>query len=87
MAKCRSCGAEIIWIKMASGKAMPCDVAKISYSENLLPGVSGDDVLTLVTDHGTIVRTVFDPAGDKYGYTSHFATCPNANLHRKRGQA
>lgn len=84
MAKCRSCGAEIIWIRTASGKSMPCDAAGISYSEVLLPGVKGNKILTLVTESGTIVRTEFDPAGDKIGYTSHFATCPNANQHRKR---
>lgn len=81
--KCRSCGAEIIWIKMkATGKAMPCDAKKISYSENMHPG-AGKPAVTLVTEHGTVVRTVFDPAGDKIGYTSHFATCPNAGYHRK----
>ena len=86
MSFCRSCGADIIWIKMkATGKAMPCDSAKISYSENMHPGATGNTVLTLVTEHGTVVRTAFDPAGDKIGYTSHFATCPNANQHR-RGQ-
>lgn len=85
MSKCRSCGEEIIWIKMASGKAMPCDAAKISYSEILHPGVGGNDVMTLVTERGQIVRTVFDPAGDKIGYISHFATCPNAGQHRRRG--
>lgn len=78
MSKCRSCGAEIIWIKMrGTGKAMPCDAKKISYSENMHPGASS--ALTLVTESGTIVRTVFDPAGDKIGYISHFSTCPNAN--------
>ena len=84
MVQCRSCGAEIIWIKMASGKNMPVDAKPISYSENLHPSAKGKDILTLVTEHGSIVRTVFDPGGDKVGYTSHFATCPNANQHRKR---
>lgn len=83
MSRCRSCGAEIIWIKMkGTGKAMPCDARGISYSENMHPGAS--PALTLVTEHGTIVRTAFDPAGDKMGYTSHFATCPSANEHRRR---
>ena len=85
MSKCRSCGEEIVWIKMkGTGKAMPCDAKKISYSENMHPVAEGAQVLTLVTDHGTIVRTVFDPAGDKIGYTSHFATCPNASSHRRK---
>ena len=86
MAKCRSCGAEIIWIRTASGKSMPCDAAGISYSEVLHPCVDGNEVLTLVTKAGTIVRTEFDPGGDKIGYISHFATCPNANMHRKTRQ-
>ena len=64
-----------------TGKAMPVDAAPISYSENLHPGAK--DALTLVTENGTIVRTQFDPDGDKVGYTSHFATCPNAAQFRK----
>lgn len=84
MSRCRSCNAEIKWIKMESGKSMPVDASGISYSETFHPGAKGNNVLTLVTERGTIVRTVFDPAGDKIGYMSHFATCPNANQHRKR---
>lgn len=83
MSRCKSCGREIVWIKMSSGKAMPCDAAPISYSENMHPNAKGNNILTLVTEKGTIVRTVFDPSGDKVGYTSHFATCPNANQHRR----
>ncbi len=26
MANCRSCGAEIAWVRMESGKMMPCDI-------------------------------------------------------------
>lgn len=83
MSRCNSCGAEIIWIKMkATGKPMPCDAKKISYSVNMHPGAKG--ALFLVTEHGTTVTTEFDPAGDKIGYISHFATCPNAPSHRRR---
>lgn len=83
MAKCKSCNAEIRWIKMkGTGKAMPVDAQPISYSENMHPGA---EALTLVTEHGTIVRTQFDPDGDKVGYTSHFATCPAAEQFRRRG--
>lgn len=84
MSNCRACGAEIMWIKMkGTGKNMPVDAKPISYSENLHPGAEG--ALTLVTAGGTIVRTQFDPAGDKVGYTSHFATCPNAEQFRRKG--
>lgn len=30
MAKCKSCGAEIIWKKTSRGKAMPCDPERIT---------------------------------------------------------
>ena len=63
-----------------TGKAMPVDAKPISYSENMHPTAN---VLTLVTEHGTIVKTQFDPGGEKVGYTSHFATCPNAEQFRK----
>lgn len=86
MSNCKSCGAELVWIKMkATGKAMPCDAQKISYSEILVPGTKG--AMTLVTEEGKVVQTVFDPDGDKIGYISHFATCPAANEHRKRGKS
>lgn len=80
MAKCKSCGAEIIWIKMASGKMMPCDAKPVSY-QTAVPGTKG--TLTLVTPDGRVASGVFNPDSDKIGYTSHFATCPNANQHRR----
>lgn len=83
MTKCKSCGAEIIWIKMASGKNMPVDAKPISY-QIAVPGATG--ARTLVTPNGRVVSCFFDPGSDLKGYTSHFATCPNANQHRKRGQ-
>ena len=61
MSRCKSCNKEIIWIKMKSGKAMPCDMDKV----------------IVVTEDGDTVT----------GYISHFATCPNANQHRKGNNA
>lgn len=81
--RCKSCGAEILWIKMASGKSMPVDAKPISY-RTMHPGTKGFNVMTLVTKDGRVAKGVFDPSSDKIGYTSHFATCPNANAHRKR---
>ena len=78
MSKCRSCGAEIIWIKTPSGKNMPCDAKPISFR---LDTHNGD--LLLVTPDGKVARGSFDPAAEKIGYTSHFATCPNASQHRR----
>ena len=30
MSKCKGCGAEIVWIKTTAGKAMPCDLNKMT---------------------------------------------------------
>lgn len=79
MSKCKSCGAELIWIPMASGKPMPCDAQKVSYNPDFHHGE-----LTLVTPDGKIAKGNYDPDGEKIGYISHFATCPAASKHRKR---
>ena len=77
MSKCKSCGANIIWIPTVSGKSMPCDAKPIPYKED----ATGS--LNLVTKDGRIVRAKADAKSDLVGYVSHFATCPNANAHRK----
>lgn len=81
MSRCRSCGAEIIWIKTRAGKAMPCDRERVTYWAK--PGGSK----TIVTPNGEAVRCELE--GDPQeatgvGYISHFATCPQANEHRRR---
>lgn len=61
--RCRSCGAEIHWVRMMSGKKMPVDVRH----------------QTVVVEHPTEPGLYIT----KVGYTSHFATCPNTDQHRK----
>lgn len=61
---CRSCGADILWVEMSSGKKMPVDPKRLSIVH-----------ISPVNDQGVVVQ----------GYTSHFATCPNAKKHRKDG--
>lgn len=77
--KCRSCGAEIIWVTMQSGKKMPCDAKAVTYRADR----TGKE--TFVTEHGLTVRGTADPDGDTVGYISHFTTCPHAEQFRKRG--
>lgn len=76
--KCRSCGEEIIWIKMKSGKAMPCDVKPIPYRESFSGGMK------LVTPAGDVISGNYDGTSDNFAYISHFATCPNADQHRRK---
>lgn len=80
MGKCKSCGAEIKWIKMKSGKFNPVDPYKRTIIKD-----GGRDVL--VTDDGELISGTFcayENGANGSGYVSHFATCPNANGHRKR---
>ena len=65
---------------MKTGKNMPVDAKPIHY-KIAVPGSTG--TLQLVTKDGTVVNCFLDPLSDLIGYTSHFATCPNANMHRK----
>lgn len=58
VAKCRSCGEYIVWVKTQAGNNMPVDAD--SFTE-------GDEL-------------VYDAEA---GHISHFATCPNADSHRK----
>ena len=70
---CRSCGAPIRWIWTTGGKNMPCDAQEIHYS------LGGREVF--VTADGKVERGT--RGGERTGYISHFATCPQADQHRR----
>lgn len=82
--KCRSCGADIIFITTENGRKMPCDAAAVDYQDN----IKGKDVV--VTDAGKVLKASvvrptqsgLVPLVDGKGYTPHWATCPFAKEHR-----
>lgn len=81
MSKCKSCGAEIIWIKTANGKSMPCDPDQTTYVE----AKDGKD--TIITANGQVLKCIL--TGDMrrvtgIGYIPHWATCPSAEQHRRQ---
>ncbi len=84
--KCKACGADIVWVKTKSGRAMPCDAKKVDYQKNY----KGSKVI--VTDEGDVVRgEIITPTAsglqmiiDGQGYISHFATCPCAEQFKKK---
>lgn len=85
---CKSCGAPIVWIKTQNGKNMPCDADAVEYQENY-KGKS-----TVVTEDGRVLKaTIIDRTGggllspviDGKGYIPHWATCPHAAQHKRRG--
>lgn len=78
--QCRSCGKRIRFIRMKSGKSMPVDDAILNYK------VDPKGKERIVTPGGDVVACVTGVSADEatgFGYISHFATCPNANRHRK----
>lgn len=70
-AKCRSCGAAIIWAETPAGKKMPMDAE---------PAVDGDWFFQgdKVFKHLKIDETPAPPL-----HKSHFSSCQNAAQHRK----
>lgn len=76
-AKCRSCGAAIVWTLTEAGRRMPVDVEPADDGAlRLEESQGGSDVV-----YAFVVRGNVRPRGPLY--RSHFATCPNAASHRK----
>lgn len=73
--KCRSCGVEIFFATLNTGKSMPMDA---------VPVENGNFVLD---KHGTyrVVLTSESSPGEPR-YLSHFATCSNPEKHRRKRQ-
>lgn len=70
-AVCRSCGAEVIWVKTPRDQNIPLDVEQVPGGNiELRAGLA----FVVPAEEG--VRR----------YLSHFATCPNADKHRQRRQ-
>lgn len=73
-ATCRSCGAPVIWCLTANGKRMPLDAE---------PADDGDFVLAY-GDPPLASRAPGRSLFDEDLFTSHFATCPDADQWRQR---
>ena len=81
MAKCRGCGAEIIWIQTQARKRMPCDPEQVTY----WAGAGRPD--KIVTPNGEVLSC--DLSGDPQtatgiGYIPHWATCPERERFRRK---
>lgn len=70
---CRTCGAAVLWAIMPSGKRMPFDPIQVDHGANRYV-IDGDP-----PQARPIPVQNPDP-----GYVSHFATCPDAERHRRR---
>ena len=81
MAKCKGCGAEIIWIMSPAGKMIPCDPEPVIYWQK--PKAKGK----VVTKNGMVISCDFEGDMAKstgIGYVPHWATCPKAGEFRRK---
>ncbi|MGE4425478.1 MAG: hypothetical protein AB7G37_03385 [Solirubrobacteraceae bacterium] len=77
MATCRSCGAGVQWVLLDGGSKNPLDPEPV---ENGNVYVRRDGTAKVLTaDELGRARAEGHPL-----HISHFATCPNANKHRRR---
>jgi hypothetical protein len=72
MTTCKSCGAAVEWCATPGGGKMPVD---------LDPSEKGN--LTVIAGLAR-PRTAMDAYLERQARTSHFATCPQAHLWRKK---
>jgi hypothetical protein len=77
MARCRSCGAEVIWAVTASGKRMPVDADPVPEG-NVLLADDGDG-----TVHASVMPEAQALLTEEPMRLSHFVTCPQADEHRR----
>lgn len=78
--RCRSCGAPIVWaVTEAHRRRMPVDAEPVDGGNVLL---STDDP-PLAQVHAPGQASLFADAANRPTYTSHFATCPQADQHRR----
>lgn len=78
MSQCRSCGQEIGWVELKSGKKHPVDQEEIEWDHSEV----GD---LLITELGDTVKNTGqkNPHPNLAYFISHFATCPDADDWRK----
>lgn len=66
--KCKSCGADIVWITTTKGKQMPCDAAAVKYQNN----DRGKDVIVL--ENGDDIKAICAAADEAQAFG--FRVCP-----------
>lgn len=83
-ATCRSCHAAVVWVVTTAGASMPLDpepradgnIEMTGRTRRTKQGGMAPEV-SYVPTQGALI------ASDEPRYVSHFATCPNAEQHRR----
>ena len=81
MARCRSCGAEIVFQRTRAGKSMPCDPRLVPFWADIRAKEK------VITEDGDVVSCRLEGEPEEMtnvGRIPHWATCPSAGQHRKR---
>lgn len=75
-ATCRSCQAPIVWAEIG-GKRIPLDAQPVDGGNLAVRREAGGRLVArpITADH--------PPLPDEHAGITHFATCPNADRHRK----
>jgi len=79
--ECKSCKLLIVWTRTEKGKSMPCDAGPHESGQFYLFRRKGFiEALFYKSKHPSVYK-----AKDRFQklHNSHFATCPNAAMHRK----
>lgn len=71
--RCRSCGGHVRWAKTEAGKNIPVDLQEIEGGN-----------LRLINVGGRWIAKVIQAKPDVKAFRTHFASCPNADGHRRR---
>jgi hypothetical protein len=79
---CRSCEAPIRWVRSESGKRHPLNADPDP--ANGAWWVDDDDVMHYAPEAATVDGVRQTAMVERDLFTSHFATCPNANQHRRK---
>lgn len=82
-ARCRSCEAEIFFAHTDGGAYSPFDAAPVPDGRWLLALRGGKIVATYANE----ARRAEATTEERNLFKTHFATCPHADEHRKRGDA
>lgn len=78
---CKSCGQQVLWIRTAGGKNMPCNPQFVYYKEK----AGGKDRIVLPNGQVIAGEIQENPEhADGYGYISHFATCEYGFRRKKK---
>ena len=82
MARCKKCGAPIVWVKTPDNRWMPCDEGLVEYHAGSTPGFED----YVVNDKGEVIQCTFDFQCDPDGLARfpHWKTCPFAEEFRKK---